>query len=134
MVENGIAELDDILRDRIKALQNERDLAKEALSRAQATASREIIITQDMIKHFAEAMRTHIRSGEIPFRKAYLKAVVERIDIDTNVIRITGSKDTLERAVQSDPENLPAAVRRSVPKWRSLGDSNPCFRRERATS
>ena len=48
----------------------------------------------------------HIRSGEIPFRKAYLKAVIDRIDVDTNVIRITGSKDTLERVVQSDPENL----------------------------
>ena len=124
MVENGIAELDDILRDRIKALQDERDLVKEALSRAQATASREIIITEDMIKRFAEAMRTHIRSGEIPFRKAYLKAVIDRIDVDTNVIRITGSKDTLERAVQSDPENLPAAVRSSVPKWRARKDSN----------
>lgn len=120
MVENGIAELDDILRDRIKALQNERDLAKEALARAQATACSEIVITQDMIKRFAEAMRMHIRSGEIPFRKAYLKAVIDRIDVDTNVIRITGSKDTLERAVQSDPENLPATVRSSVPKWRAL--------------
>ena len=77
----------------------------------------------------------HIRSGEIPFRKAYLKAVIDRIDVDTNVIRITGSKDTLERVVQSDPEKLAGcgfAV--SVPKWRALRDSNPCFRRERATS
>ena len=113
MVENGIADLDDILRDRIKALQKERDLAKEALARAQATACSEIVITQDMIKRFAEAMHMHIRSGEIPLRKAYLKAVVDRIEVETNVIRIAGIKDTLERAVQSDPENLPAAVRSS---------------------
>ena len=66
----------------------------------------------------------HIRSGEIPLRKAYLKAVVDRIQVDTNVIRITGIKDTLEQAVQSDPENLPAAVRSSVPKWRARKDSN----------
>jgi len=32
-----------------------------------------------MIKRFADAMRMHIRSGEIPLRKAYLKAVVDRI-------------------------------------------------------
>ena len=61
----------------------------------------------------------HIRSGEIPLCKACLKAAVDRIDVDTNVIRITGSKHTLERAAQSEHENLPAAVHSSVPEWRA---------------
>jgi hypothetical protein len=44
-------------------------------------------------------MRENITSGEIPFRKAYTQSVVDRIAVDDSVIRILGSKATLEQAI-----------------------------------
>ena len=44
--------------------------------------------------------------------------------------RIHGSKASLEQAVIAG-EQIGKGVRSFIRKWRSLGDSNPCFRRER---
>jgi site-specific DNA recombinase len=78
-------------------------------------------------------MREKITSGETSFRRAYLRAVVEAIEVDDHVIRIHGSKTSLEQAVVAGGQ-IGKGVRCFIRKWRSLGDSNPCFRRERATS
>jgi site-specific DNA recombinase len=87
-----------------------------------------------MVERFARIMQERIRSGEIPFRKAYLRAVIDRVDVDDHAIRIIGDKATLEQAVFRSSEDPAKAVRSSVRNWRALRDSNPCFRRERATS
>ncbi len=68
-----------------------------------------------------------------PFRKAYLRSIVDAIEVDDKVIRIHGSKASLEQAVIAG-EQIGKGVRSFVRKWRAQGDSNPCFRRERATS
>ncbi len=78
-------------------------------------------------------MRDNITTGDIPFRKAYIQAVVDRIEVDDNVIRIIGDKTTLEQAVAGKTVGR-SGVRSFVRKWRAQGESNPCFRRERATS
>ena len=78
-------------------------------------------------------MRERITTGETPFRKAYLRSIVDAIEVDDKVIRIHGSKTSLEQAIIAG-EQIGKGVRSFVRKWRSQGDSNPCFRRERATS
>jgi hypothetical protein len=43
----------------------------------------------------------------VPFRKAYLRSLIETIEIDDAQVRIRGSKDELEKAVFAS-QNQPA--------------------------
>lgn len=67
-------------------------------------------------------MRDNITTGEISFRKAYVRSLVDRIEVD-DVIRIVGDKATLEQAV-AHGEMAGKAVRSFEPKWRARKDSN----------
>lgn len=122
-IEDGIAEMDDLLRDRIDNLKRDRERAQMALERVSKNVVAATEITQEMIATFASTMRENITIGEVPFRKAYIRSVVERIQIDEDVIQIMGSKVALERAVTA--ERLPSPPVRSFErKWRPLQDSN----------
>lgn len=133
MVEDGIADLDDILKDRIASLKGDRERAQAALDRIQAQTAPPTEIPLAAIEEFGRTMRENIANGEIPFRKSYLRAVIDRIEVDDNSIRIIGDSATLEQVIagKSVPE---AGVRSFERKWRSLGESNPCFSLERAAS
>lgn len=93
----------------------------------------EITLEPDQVERFGAFMRERIASGETTFRKAYSRSIVDAIEVDDKIIRIHGSKASLEQAVIAG-EQIGKGVRSFIRKWRSLGDSNPCFRRERATS
>ena len=99
MVEDGIAEMDDILKERIGNLKLDRERAQASLARIQANATPATEIAPDIIERFGRIMRENIASGEIPFRKAYLRSVIDRIEVDDEVIRIVGDKTTLEGAI-----------------------------------
>jgi site-specific DNA recombinase len=62
-----------------------------------------------------------------------LRSIIDAIEVDDGLIRVHGSKAGLEQAVIA-AERIGNGVRSFIRNWRSLGDSNPCFRRERATS
>ena len=79
-------------------------------------------------------MRRNITAGDVPFHKAWLQAIVDRIEIDDATIRIIGDKSNLERVARTDSTSGQAGVRSSVRKWYAQGESNPCLRRERAPS
>ena len=121
MVEDGIAEMDDVLKNRITALKAERETARATLDRATGANRPPIAIPGDKIKAFASAMRERLTAGEIPFRKAYLGAIINRIEVDDDQIRILGRKDVLEQAVLANGGPIPG-VRSFVRKWRSLRD------------
>ena len=74
--------------------------------------------------------RENITTVDIPFRKAWMLSIIERIEVDDGVIRIIGDKSTLEQAVDGKPE-ASGGVRRSVPRWHAQRESNPCLHRER---
>jgi len=57
-------------------------------------------------------MRANLTSGTIPFRKAYLQAVVSAVEVDDLLIRVKGHKDKLERAILAGPGNNSPGVRR----------------------
>jgi site-specific DNA recombinase len=118
MVENGIAELDDILKDRIAALKGDRDRAKEALDRIRIRPKSHAFDAQ-ALERFGNLMRENITSGPIPFRKAYIKSVVDRVEVDDRAIRIVGDKATLEQAIAGD-QNANPNVRSFVSKWRAI--------------
>ena len=66
-------------------------------------------------------------------RKTYLRSVISQIEIGDQKIRIIGNKSNLAGLIvgqTTQAQNVSGFVR----KWRAQGESNPCFRRERATS
>ena len=67
-------------------------------------------------------MRENITTGDIPFRKAYLRWLIDAVEVDDGLIRIHGSKSTLEQAIVTNSQ-ADKGVRSFVHKWRSLGES-----------
>ncbi len=133
LVEDGIADLDDILRERVSTLKSERDRAQAALERIRPQALGAGAFGPDVIERFGRAMRENITSGETHFRKAYIRSVVDRIEVGDCLIRIVGDVATLGQAVAGKQTGLPG-VRGFERKWRPQGDLNPCSSRERAMS
>ncbi|WP_246756907.1 zinc ribbon domain-containing protein [Bradyrhizobium neotropicale] len=122
-IESGIADASDpTLKDRV-AVKTERDIAQVAFDRAVAEMRPETWITEERIAAFTEAMRTNIMTGETPFRRAYIRSVVDQAEVDDTEIRIVGRRTVLERLVMGGGA-APAGVPSFVRKWRTRRDSN----------
>ena len=125
--------MDDLLKDRIAALKADRETAHAALDRARGANRAPIVIPDEKIEAFGRLMRERLTAADIPFRKAYLGAIIDRVEVDDSQIRICGRKDVLEQAVLADGGPL-TGVRSLVRRWRSLRESNPSFQIENLTS
>jgi site-specific DNA recombinase len=99
LVEEGLTDLDHVLKDRLNTLKADRDRAEAALERAKEHLAPGIHIDPALIESFGRMMREHLTTGSIPFRKAYLRSIIAVIEVDDSQIRIRGSKDLLEKAV-----------------------------------
>ncbi|WP_249792848.1 hypothetical protein [Bradyrhizobium sp. BRP22] len=118
-IESGIADPSDpTLKDRVAAVKTERDIAQVAFDRAVAEMRPETRITEERIAAFTEAMRTSIMTGETPFRRAYIRSVVDQVEVDDTEIRIVGRRTVLERLVMGGGA-APAGVPSFVRKWRT---------------
>lgn len=99
-IETGIADAHDpTLKDRVSAVRTERDIAKAAFDRAIAEMRPEAKITEEKIASFVATMRSNVLSGDTTFRRAYLRAVIDRVEVDDTEIRIHGRRTVLERLV-----------------------------------
>jgi hypothetical protein len=112
--------MDDLLKDRIAALKADRETAHAALERARGVNRPPVVIPGNKIAAFGQLMRERLTTGEIPFRKAYLGAIIDRVEVDNHQIRIHGRKDVLEQAVLADGGPIPG-VRSFVRRWRPVG-------------
>jgi hypothetical protein len=121
MVEEGVTDLDDVLKERIASLKLDRDRVKVALDRIGAQSACHTEIDPEAVERFGRAMRENLTSGEVPFRKNYIRSVVDRIEVDDEVIRIIGDKATLEQAVAGCAMGH-RGVRSRVPNWRATQD------------
>jgi site-specific DNA recombinase len=121
--EDGVAEMDDLLEERITALKHDRDRSKEALSRARGNVKAKSEVTEEVVAKFSELMRQKLREGHTPARKAWLTSIVDRIEVDDGTIRLYGWKDILEQCV-IDGATGTQGVRTFVTKWRALQDKS----------
>ena len=123
LVEDGVTDLDEILKVRLADIKADRDRARSALDRikGQSPAAQ---IDRAKIERFGTLMRENITTGDIPFRKGYLRALIDAVEVDERVIRIHGSKSTLEQAVIASSQPGKGGVRSFVRKWRARRDSN----------
>lgn len=94
-----------------------------ARERARAAVRPAVDISPIVVERFGEAMRERLTTGEIPFRKAYLGSIVDRVEVDDGEIRIVGRKDVLEQAVMANGAPIPG-VRSFTPKWRPVGETD----------
>jgi site-specific DNA recombinase len=129
LVEDGLTDLDEVLKDRLHTLKADRDRAKAALERAKEYSDSHIRIDPALIERFGRTMRENFSTGSVPFRKAYLGSLIDAVEVDDHQIRIKGNKELLEKAVLATQSGQSWCSQTST-RWRSLGDSNPCFRRE----
>lgn len=66
-------------------------------------------------------MRERLTTGEVPFRKAYIGSIIDRIEVDDAQVRIIGRKEVLEQTVRSSG-SMPPVVHSFVPNWRAKQD------------
>jgi hypothetical protein len=118
LVEDGRDHVDDILRARMADLKLAREKAHAALERARSGARAVEDVSPIVIERFARTMRENLTTGEVPFRKAYLGSLLDRIEVDDGEVRIVGRKEVLEQAVLAARQGE-AGVHSFVPKWRA---------------
>ncbi len=123
-IEDGVADATDAtLKERVATVKTERDIAQVSLDRAVAELRPDSRISEDKIAAFVEVMRTNVLEGAVPFRRAYIRAVIDQVEVDETEIRIHGRRNVLERLVMGEGA-APAGVPSFVRKWRTRRDSN----------
>jgi len=123
-IESGVADLDDPdLKDRIASLKTIRDQSRVDADRATAMleSAGQKAITAPMLRKFANTARQRMRLPGGGYRRDHLRALAQRVEVDTSEVRIMGSKSDLLRtlAAVNGAGMLPGAVPSFVPKWRA---------------
>ena len=121
LVEDGLTDLDEVLKDRLQTLKADRDRAKAALERAKEHPASQIQIDPALIERFGRTVRENFVSGSVPFRKAYLRSLIDVIEVDDHQVRIKGSKDLLEKAVLAS-QNGQGWCSQPSTRWRARRD------------
>jgi site-specific DNA recombinase len=125
-IEAGVADINDpALKDRIDGLKSIRDQAKADAERAQATlqTSGQKAITPEMLRQLAQTARGRIRLEGGGYRRDHLRALAQRVEVDTGQVRIMGSKSRLLQTLVAGGGVNPVPTQGL--KWRTERDSNP---------
>src|SRR4029077_13415159 len=118
LVEDGLTDLDEVLKERLNTLKADRDRAKAALERAEEHSGSQTQIDPALIERFGRIIRENFSSGSVPFRKAYLRSLIDVIEVDDHQIRIKGNKELLEKAVLASQNAQPWCSQAST-SWRA---------------
>ena len=132
-IEEGVIDLDADLKDRIQTLKNERDIVQATMDRIDTQAHQSSSVTPERIEAFSKLMRDKLDSGDTQARKAYLRSVISKIEVDDQKVRIFGEKSALAEVIAGRQAQA-GNVRGFVREWRDLGESNPSLLRERQPS
>lgn len=132
-IEDGVVDLDADLKERIQTLKNERDIIQATLDRIETQGRQSSNVTPERIEAFTRLMREKLDTGDTQARKAYLRSVISRIEVDDQKVSIIGEKANLGDVIAGSQAQA-GNVRGFVRKWRDLGESNPSLLRERQPS
>ena len=120
-LEDGLVDLDVHLKERIKTLKAERDIAQTCLDRIAVQLNTHATITPARLEAFARLMRDKLETGDIQARRAYLRSVISQIEIDDDKVTILGDKATLA-AVIAGRQTQGTNVRGFARNWRARRD------------
>ncbi len=121
-IEDVIVETDEEVKECINNLKARRDVIDASLGRIAEQASVSAVITPDRIFVFT-LVRQKLDDGEILARKAYLRAIIARIEVDDDEVRVLGDKTVLAETV-TGRRGTTGNVRGFVRKWCTREDSN----------
>jgi site-specific DNA recombinase len=122
LVEDGL-DIDEVLKKRLTTLKADRDRAKAALDRAREQSASQIQFDPALIERFGRTMRENFTAGSVPFRKAYLRSLIDVIEVDDHQVRIKGTKEVLEKAVLAS-QNRASWCSQTSTTWRARRDSD----------
>ncbi|MEO9337071.1 recombinase family protein [Mesorhizobium sp. SB112] len=130
-IENGLAEMDDSnLKGRIVELKRIRDAARADADRAESRSEGEDNrLTPELLRRFGIEARKKIRANDGGFRRNHLQALVQRVEVGVDEIRIKGSKPRLLQTLVASGGNYGVetathGVRSFNPNWLPGPDSN----------
>ena len=126
-IENGLAETDDSnLKGRIIELKRIRDAARADADRAENRGEGDDNrVTPELLRRFGVEARKKIRDREGGFRRHHLQALVQRVEVGADEIRIRGSKPRLLQTLVASGGNYGVetathGVRSFVPNWLAI--------------
>lgn len=91
-----------MLKEQIAKLKADRDRAHSVLQRIENQGDAASRLDSDKLARFGQLIRSTITEGEVPFRKAYLRSLIDAAEVDQHVVRIHGSSSVAERAALAD--------------------------------
>lgn len=94
----------------------------EVLESQLARGSRKI--TPEVLEKFSQQLREKLHDDDPTLRKAYLRMLVDRVEVSNDQILIRGSKAVLERGIARGVPRLEGAVPIFDQRWCRLRDSN----------
>ncbi len=134
-LENGVLTADETFRDRIQALKARREQTLHLIAKTERRMTLPgLELSPARIDAFAHKLRERLLTGDAKLRRAYLQLFVSEIVVTEGEARVLGPVSSLEKAAEGQEAGLEGLVPTSEREWRPLGESNPCFRRERAAS
>ncbi len=122
-IEDGIIAPDAEVKERIANLKARREVVECSLDRILDQTSSRSTLTPDRINAFTALVRDKLDHGDARARKAYLCAIIGRIEVDDDEVRIIGSNMALAAAITGQ-NTSGANVRGFIRKWRARQDSN----------
>jgi len=122
-IEDGFVELDNELKERVRTLRTERDIAQTSLDRMAIQARASATINPDRLNAFSSLMCEKLDTGDTKARKSYLRSVISHVEVDDGKIRIIADKAALA-AVIAGRQAQTTNVRGFVRNWRARRDSN----------
>ncbi|WP_239520553.1 hypothetical protein [Pseudooceanicola aestuarii] len=114
-------------KERQAELTDKRNLAKAAEDRALAELQPTAELTEKAVKKFADFVRKQLAEGNLQFKRQYLRAVIDKITVNENSVKILIDQRDIESAAlthaagNTGPTVVPIFVR----EWRRRWDSNP---------
>ena len=89
-IEKGLADLEDpTFKEKLDSARTQRDIAQSYLETAQNHRMTETAITENLIDFFCGILRQKMLEGPIEFRREYCRAVLEKVSVCDNLVRMT---------------------------------------------
>jgi site-specific DNA recombinase len=101
-IEDGIVELDDILRERTASLKSERERAKAAYDRARARCGTVATVDSVKIGAFARLVTDKLDNGDTNARKSYIRSIVDATEVDDKAIRSSAARTFCGRSLPAN--------------------------------
>ena len=121
-MEDGFGEMDDIPEGSDHDVEGRSGPCASSVERAKSGSRPIVNVSPVLVEQFGHVMRERLMTGDVPLRKAYLHAVVDRRGRDREIRLIGQKRGAGEGRLANGSPVL--GVRSFVRKWRTGQDSN----------